>query len=313
MIDKLKAFFGVGGNKTSHAEKIVSGLGGFVGILLVLALTRYFVPGNASSLIVASMGASAVLVFAVPHGPLSQPWPVFGGHLISAFIGVTCYLLIPDLFIAAATAVGIAISCMYYLRCVHPPGGATALTAVVAGSGVHQLGYYYLLTPVLINVLVILFVAVLFNFWFRWRRYPVSLMEYRSTQAKGNKPEEEGLSRENLEYALQQMNLYVDIGHEELGHIYKLARNKDKGETSLDDIELGRSYSNGEYGSDWSVRQIVDESGIIDPDKDQVIYKVVAGKDRRSSGTMKRSDFASWAKYEVFLNENSWQRVKSSQ
>jgi CBS domain-containing membrane protein len=308
-INAFHRYLGIASNRTSHWEKLISGLGGFTGILLILLLTRQFVADSDAALIVASMGASAVLLFAVPHGPLSQPWALGGGHMISALVGVSCYLMIPNLFAAAAAAVGLAITAMYYSRCIHPPGGATALTAVVAGSGVHELGYQYLLTPVLINVLIIFSVAVAFNYLFPWRRYPAAIMRYRQKPAMHDKQTEEALAREDLEHALQQMNLFVDVGHEELGRIYQLARHRVSNELTADKIRLGLYYSNGKYGSDWSVRQVVDESGNPAPDRDQIIYKVVAGKHRRSSGTMKREEFAQWAKYEVFLNENSWQRV----
>lgn len=306
---QLNAFLGISCNKTSHREKIVSGLGGFISIFCILIVTRHYVVDGAG-LIVASMGASAVLLFAVPHGPLSQPWALIGSHLVSSIIGVTCYLLIPDTFVAAAAAVGLAISAMYYLRCVHPPGGATALTAVMAGAGVHALGYHYVLTPVMINVGVILSVALLFNFLFSWRRYPIALMHYGKKSVEQAKPEGENLSREDLEYALNQMNQYVDVSQDDLEKIYQLARSRFKSVLTPDQIRLGASYSNGEYGGNWSVRQVVDESRHPDPRRDQLIYKVVAGHGRRSSGTITREQFALWAKYEVYLNENSWQRVE---
>jgi CBS domain-containing membrane protein len=308
----LNRFIGLGSNKTSHREKLISGLGGFIGILLILIITRQFVEAGDAGLIVASLGASAVLLFAVPHGPLSQPWALGCGHLVSALIGVSCYLLIPDLFIAAAAAVGLAITAMYYLRCIHPPGGATALTAVVAGSGVHSLGYQYLVTPVLINVAIIFAVAIVFNYLFPWRRYPMAMMPHSRKAARRDKAVKEVLSREDLEYAMQQMNLYVDVSHEDLEQIYQLARNRINGQLSVKHIKLGHYYSNGEYGSNWSVRQVVDESNNPRPGRDQIIYRVIAGKGRRSSGTISREEFAHWAKYEVYLNENSWQRVASS-
>jgi CBS-domain-containing membrane protein len=64
---------------------------------------------------------------------------------------------------------------MHYLNCLHPPGGATALSAVIGGQAVHQLGYQYLLTPVLLNVVTLLLIAIVFNYPFRWRRYPLSI------------------------------------------------------------------------------------------------------------------------------------------
>lgn len=309
LLKKIIHFAGIGSNQTGHAEKLVSGLGGFTGILLILVFTRQIVSDSDAGLIVASMGASAVLLFAVPHGPLSQPWALLGGHTISAIIGVTCYLLIPNLFVAAALAVGLAITSMYYLRCIHPPGGATALTAVMAGSSVHNLGYFYLVTPVLVNVMIILSVAILFNYLFHWRRYPTALMQYKSEDVEQEPAIEESISLDDIEHALKKMNLFVDVGPEELGRIYKLAQDHNNTTLTADQIKLGLYYSNGKYGADWAVHQVVDESGKSNSDQDKIIYKVVAGKDRRGSGTITREQFAHWARYEVFLNGNAWQRV----
>jgi CBS domain-containing membrane protein len=101
-----------------------------------------------------------VLLFAVPHRPLSQPWALVGGHMVSAVIGVACASLDTALFIASALAVALASGAMYDLRCIHPPGGATA---VAGGESVHARGFHYLVTPVLINVSIILLVAIVFN------------------------------------------------------------------------------------------------------------------------------------------------------
>lgn len=315
IIRNLIGLLGLGGTRTSHTEKLVAGLGGFTGILLTLAVTRQFLPGPEAALIVASMGASAVLVFAVPHGPLSQPWALMGGHFFSAIIGVSCQQLIPDPLLAAACAVGIAISVMYYLGCVHPPGGATALSAVISGPAVHQLGYQYVATPVMVNVAVILAVAVLFNALFHWRRYPAALGQGQRrcpARDKAEEPVQEPvLSHEDFAYALQRMNMYIDISEDDLRRIYTLARHHTRSIVQPEQVMLGRYYSNGEYGDGWSVRRVIDESEVQGGDRDQVIYRGVAGKDRRTTGTMARQAFARWAKYEVALNENSWQRVPS--
>lgn len=307
----LLEFIGLSKTRTSHREKLISGFGGFLGIFLVLITTRLFVSAEDAPMVVASMGASAVLLFAVPHGPLSQPWALGCGQLVSAIIGVTCYLLIPDLAIAAAAAVGLSITVMYYLHCVHPPGGATALSAVIAGPSVHELGYQFVLTPVLLNVLIIFAVAILYNYLFSWRRYPSALTKYSEKDEK--KPELEGLGRTQLEKALQQMDQFIDISHEDLEKIFQLARKQNGGELQADQLKLGHYYSNGELGVDWSVRQIVDESENRDTDESLIIYKVVAGKGRSGTGTTTRIDFAQWAKYEVYLNEHSWERVLTAE
>ncbi|MDH5546955.1 MAG: HPP family protein [Gammaproteobacteria bacterium] len=171
----------LGYNKThsSHNEKIVSGIGGFLGIFLILYITGNFIHLENAVLIVASMGASAVLVFAAPHSPFSQPWSVGFGHLFSATVGVLCYQYTPDIQLAAALSVGLSIVVMLYLHCIHPPGGATALSAVIGGPAVHDLGYQFIITPVLVNVLAILITATAFNNLFRRRPYPFALSHSR--------------------------------------------------------------------------------------------------------------------------------------
>lgn len=155
-------------------DKWVSSAGGFFALFIVMYVSWNQLGLDGAKGLVASMGATAVLLFAVPHGPLSQPWAVTGGHLVSAVIGVACARYIPDPLLAAPLAVGISIGSMHYLNCIHPPGGATALTAVVGGETVHQLGFQFALTPVMVNIAAILLVATIFNFPFAWRRYPLA-------------------------------------------------------------------------------------------------------------------------------------------
>ena len=77
----------------------------------------------------------------------------------------------------------LAIGAMHYLRCIHPPGGATALSAVLGGPAIEALGLQFILTPVLLNVIVILTVAVLYNYLFYWRRYPAGLKPVANREA----------------------------------------------------------------------------------------------------------------------------------
>ena len=157
----------------SEREHWISAAGGLFGILVVLWVGQVWIGGHAGMLAIASMGSSAVLLFAAPHGAMSQPWPVFGGHMVSALIGVTCARWLgDDTMLTASLAVALSIAAMYSLRCLHPPGGATAMYAVLGGETVHALGYGYLFSPVLLNVIVLLVVAVAFNYPFAWRRYP---------------------------------------------------------------------------------------------------------------------------------------------
>lgn len=304
VLKTLRGILGIETVPVSHAERIVSAIGGFAGILGILLVTNLFVSGNSAALIVGSMGASAVLVFGVPQGPLSQPWSVFAGHMVSAVIGVSCAKFIPDFFIASSVAVGLAIGVMHYIRAIHPPGGATALSAVVGSTEVYDLGYQFVITPVLLNVIVILAVAVVFNSSFYWRRYPAW---FQKTKAAGKEPYE-NISHGDLVYALSEIDSYVDISEKDLLRIYNIAtkRSADAGHLHISRIKLWHFYSNGAQGNNWSVRQLVDE----DDDGKAVIYKTIVGPGIRSTGHVTRTDFASWAKYEVELVDEEWQRVE---
>lgn len=209
----------------SHAEKLISAAGGFVGILLVLVVSSLVLDFHGAALVVASMGASAVLLFATPHSSLSQPWALVGGHLISALIGITCAKLFSNPLYAGAVAVALSIGTMHYLHCLHPPGGATALVTVLGGEQVHALGYGFLVTPVLINVLIILTVAVAANYPFRWRRYPEWLAESpaASDVVQGEHAEKCMIAHSDLVFALSEIDSFIDVTEEDLLQIYHLA------------------------------------------------------------------------------------------
>ncbi|RCS23460.1 HPP family protein [Phyllobacterium salinisoli] len=156
----------------SHAERLRSSLGALVGILLTGSVSKLAVGSDVSlPLLIAPMGASAVLLFAVPTSPLAQPWSILGGNIISALIGVTCALFIADPVLAAGVAIAVSIGTMLLLGCLHPPSGAVALTAVLGGASIHEAGYWFALTPVGINSALLVMVALAFNN-LTGRRYP---------------------------------------------------------------------------------------------------------------------------------------------
>lgn len=207
----------------SHRERLWAALGGFLGIAATLWIGQQFVAGPPALALVASMGASAVLIFAAPHSPLSQPWNVIGGHLVSALIGVTCARLLESVsvLVLAPAAVGLAILATHYLRCLHPPGGATALVAVIGGEAVAQLGYGYVLRPVAIDVAAILLVGLLFGALSRPRRYPVSSKPH--AVATPATPAYAPIDHEDLVFALEKLDTHVDVAPDDLLVIYRLA------------------------------------------------------------------------------------------
>ena len=125
-------------------------------------------------MLIGSFGASAILLYGVPTSPLAQPRNLLGGHVISALIGVLCVTLMPDpLWLSAALAVSVSLAVMHLTRTVHPPGGASALIAVIGGPKIHALGFLYALVPVGLGALIMLAVALLTNNLAKARRYPV--------------------------------------------------------------------------------------------------------------------------------------------
>jgi CBS-domain-containing membrane protein len=218
----LQRYLGIDLAPNTHHERIISAVGGCIGIFLVVSVSKWFVGVEALIYIIPSMGASAVLLFAAPHSPLAQPWNVFGGHLISAAVGVMCAQYIPIVSIAAAAAVGLAIAAMYYARCVHPPGGATALAAVIGGVHIHALGFAYIITPVLVNIVTILIAAVLFNYLFKWRRYP-SYLTLKNRKPTSATDAYGPINHADLVYALSEIDSFIDITEEDLLQIYQLA------------------------------------------------------------------------------------------
>jgi CBS domain-containing membrane protein len=269
------------------SEQLVATLGGIVSISLVLLATRALLGAQAALVIVPSLGASAVLIFAAPHSPFAQPWAVMAGHLLSALVGVACWKLVPNATLAAGLAVGLAI-------------GAMHLAAVIGGSAVHELGYAYALNPIALNCAVILVVGVVFNYAFPWRRYPASLMRYRGAPARqgDNSPT---IAERDVVEAMDRLNVVIDVTPGEMSELLRqtLAVARERRDAALPDVVLGRYYCNDLPGQQWSVRQIVDERRSDNPDLDLVIFKVVDGQGLNRTGSCTRSEFARWVGSEL--------------
>jgi CBS-domain-containing membrane protein len=155
-------------------EILWSALGAFIGIFSIYYIGHYQALHLADSLfLVGSFGATGVLVYGIPNSPYSQPRNIIGGHILSAIVGVSCALLLsskPQL--AAATAVAMSLIVMHLTRTIHPPGGATALIAVIGSDQIHQMAYMFVLTPIASGAAIMLVVAVLINNLSPYRRYP---------------------------------------------------------------------------------------------------------------------------------------------
>jgi CBS-domain-containing membrane protein len=159
--------------RVSLVEVFWSWIGSFFGIVAVALIHYNLVDRNGLLMLIGSFGASAVLIYGAVRSPLAQPRNLLGGHIISAFIGVTaCQWLGGYPWLASAVAVSTSIALMHLTRTLHPPGGATALIAVIGGESVHRLGYLYVVMPVALGAGVMLIVALIVNNIPKTRKYP---------------------------------------------------------------------------------------------------------------------------------------------
>lgn len=149
-------------------------VGSFIGIGIIAYLQTQTLPHSDVIFLIGSFGASSVLVYGVIQSPLAQPRNLIGGHLVSALIGVTVQKVAPDvLWITAPLAVSLSIVLMQITKTLHPPGGATALIAVTGSAELKNLGYWYVISPVLVGSVILLIVALFFNNITSNRQYPV--------------------------------------------------------------------------------------------------------------------------------------------
>lgn len=200
------------------------GGGAVLGLLLAGLLGRLAVGGEnlAHPLLVAPIGASAVLVFALPASPLAQPRAVIGGNLVSALVGVTCALLVPAPLIAAPLAVGLAIGMMMLLGCLHPPGGAVALIAVIGGPAVTQAGYLFALNPVILDSVLLTAAGMI---WGRLtghsypHRVPVAVSPHSTSDPVPTA--RAGFTSGDLDKALARYGELLDVSREDLDALFR--------------------------------------------------------------------------------------------
>lgn len=145
-------------------DRVIACFGALAGIAMTASVSALLqLPVAALPVLVAPVEATAVLLFAVPASPLVQPWPILGGNVISAAVGVTVARFVPDMWLAAGVAVGSATLIMSVLRCLHPPGGASAIFAVIGSEAVTSAGYMSALVPVGLNSLLLVLTGWLFH------------------------------------------------------------------------------------------------------------------------------------------------------
>ena len=258
MINSLQflKYFTVDPVNLSIKAKLLSLLACFCSIFFIALITKAVYPDPSYPMIVASMGASAIILFFIPASPLAQPWPFVGGQIISAIVGITCALNISETSTAAATAVGTAILLMLLMRCLHPPAAATSLAPIMAGTSLTSLGYSFVIMPVAINVFSLLILAIIINRWVMKRDYPSPLPAKKRTQQRHTalKPSHQiGFSDQDISLSIEDSDVFVDMTHSELSvlmnQVQKNSFKRIKGQLLCSDIMINNVIT-VEYGTE---------------------------------------------------------------
>ncbi|HET7833099.1 MAG TPA: HPP family protein [Gallionella sp.] len=202
-------------------EKLRSGAAGGTAIVLLGLLLHYLPHIHYPLLMLSSIAASAVLLFAAPHSPMAQPWNLIVGHLISAIAGWFCGSAVSDPVLAGAIAVGSSILLMHLLNCLHPPGAATALTMVLSSTLYHDMGLLWAIYIVAANAGLSLILALLINNLLPGRQYPAG---HPATGLHPQIAADIEIGVNDIEWALSKIDSVIDVSEEDLIDIYRLAR-----------------------------------------------------------------------------------------
>jgi CBS domain-containing membrane protein len=274
--------------KVDGRERIRVIGGALVGIGITAALGHLFATGDAlNPWLIAPMGASAVLVFGVPASPMAQPWAVVGGNTISALVGLLCVLTIPDVHVAAAVAVALAIGAMFMLGCLHPPGGASALLVVLT----HTTHPSFVLFPVMFNALTLTLAGVIYNS-LTGRRYPHALPHPAAPTTAPSR-----FNDADLDFALTRFNQVLNLSRDDLDQLLNYAEtaayDRKLGELSCADIMSGSPVT-VEYGTPleeaWTIMRLRRIKALPVVDKARRVIGIITTADFMRLANLDRRD-----------------------
>lgn len=210
----------------SFRDRSIACLGALIGIGITGLVTGWAV-GNLAHLplLVAPLGASAVLLFAVPASPLAQPWSIIGGNTISALVGIAVAHMVPDKAIAAGIAVAAAIAVMSLLRCLHPPGGAASLLGVLGGPAAASWSFSFAIVPVALNSILLVVLGLIFHRFTRHSYPHKAQAAMATTHGTANLPPQlrMELTEADIDAALAEGGEPLDISRDDLHRILRRA------------------------------------------------------------------------------------------
>lgn len=210
-------------------ERWRAATGALLGVAFAGLLCRFLAPRlGFDAWLVAPLGATALLVFALPASPQAQPWPVLVGSILAALTGVACSVWVPDIALAGALAVGVSILLMFATRSLHPPAGAMALYAVLSGAE----SPWFAVFPVACNVMLLLAMGVLYN--------RITGRSYPHRQVAAATPAGSRFTSADLDAALAHYGQVLDVSRPDLEELLKFAEaqayQRRLGDLKCDDI-----------------------------------------------------------------------------
>ncbi len=295
--------FSIAPIQLTFLEKCIAALTCLIAVFLTTTISQLSTDGH-SSVLLASMGASAVILFATPGSPLAQPWPFIGGHLFSALIGVFAAHYVPDLALAATLAVGFSVIVMLLLRCLHPPGAATALAPALLSVHSSKPDLEFLFDPVGLNLFVMMTSALIINRLILRRDYPAKPQAGRLVNQQKYQPDNLlSISQADMKQATQGFHEFLDISAEDLCLILTrlqiLSLEKNIGPICCGDI-MQRKIISVEYATEVEAAWLLmHEQGLkVLPVLDQT---------RRVIGIVTRYDFLKQLKLTPYQNfQDKW-------
>ena len=191
-------------------QQALAALACMAAIAVTAGVCQQLLPA-ASPLLLASMGASAVILFVLPTSPVARPWAFVGGHWVSALIAYALSLSSDNDLVLLPLATLLSVGCMQLLRCLHPPGTATALAIVLLPPS--EPDYVLALTVIALNTALMLIMALLLHrFLLGHHYYPKPAASHTVVAASA-------IRDQQLQDIIQHRDHMLDISQDELREI----------------------------------------------------------------------------------------------
>ena len=205
-------------------ERIKVAVTAFITLFMVVTVSLQIQNEEAVIILIGSMGASSVILFALPTSPLAKPWCFIVGHSLSATIGFVLTFFIHDFALLAGATIALVLMAMYIFECMHPPAAATALIPALASQ--HMAIDIQILYPIMINIAVFFVMSQLLNRLIMRRKWSKPLPSYDPVHLHHDQTplKRLGLQKEDLMVAINRFDTVLAVSEQDLDHIYQEAQ-----------------------------------------------------------------------------------------